>query len=154
MTLHILSEKEKKEILDELEEQFGILEILGIVVKRGEERLFLFQGSFTENQIKELDSTVPIERVGIYFAKISEGHIRLSIDGIQILKNQITKNVVEINLEDVEKWMQGSELQITTGKKGYIIIKYKNDFLGTGKASENKITNFIPKNRRLKYKDQ
>jgi len=50
--------------------------------------------------------------------------------------------------------MQGSELQITTGKKGYIIIKYKNDFLGTGKASENKITNFIPKNRRLKYKDQ
>jgi len=32
-------------------------------------------------------------------------------------------------------------------------MKYKNDFLGTGKASENKIGNFIPKNRRLKHKE-
>ena len=31
-------------------------------------------------------------------------------------------------------------------------MKYKDNFLGTGKASENKISNFIPKNRRLKEK--
>ena len=28
-------------------------------------------------------------------------------------------------------------------------MKYKDDFLGSGKASEKKISNFIPKNRRL-----
>ena len=48
--------------------------------------------------------------------------------------------------------MKGNELEIQTGKKGFLIIKYKNDFLGCGKASEPKITNFIPKNRRLKEK--
>jgi len=31
-------------------------------------------------------------------------------------------------------------------------MKYENDMLGTGKASEEKITNFIPKSRRLKDK--
>ncbi len=36
--------------------------------------------------------------------------------------------------------------------KGFVVIKnsLKGDFLGTGKASAQKITNFIPKGRRLK----
>jgi len=29
------------------------------------------------------------------------------------------------------------------------LIKYKNDFLGTGKIKENKVLNFVPKGRRL-----
>ncbi len=150
--LQILNKQEKQEILTELEEQFGIKEIPGIIVKRGEERLFLFQGSFDEEKIKLLESAVPIERVGIYFAKIQEGRIRLSIDGVQLFKNQITKNIFEIDKEQAEKWMHGSELDIPTGKRDFIIIKHKNDFLGTGKASAEKVTNFIPKNRRLKFR--
>ncbi len=153
MTLQILTQKEKQEILDLLKEGFGILKLPGIISKRGEERLFLFQGDFDENKIKLLESTIPIERVGIYLGKMQEGQIRLSIDGAQLLKNQITKNIFEVDSKDMEKWMHGSELQIATGKRGFIIIKYKDDFLGTGKASESKITNFIPKSRRLKYKD-
>jgi len=46
--------------------------------------------------------------------------------------------------------MKGNELEIKTGKKGFLIMKYKNNFLGCGKASELKIGNFIPKSRRLK----
>jgi len=36
--------------------------------------------------------------------------------------------------------------------KGFVVIKNQKteDLLGCGKASENKITNFIPKSRRLK----
>ena len=47
----------------------------------------------------------------------------------------------------------GQELSITTDKKGFFIMRYKNDFLGTGKISQNKISNFIPKGRRLKYRE-
>jgi NOL1/NOP2/fmu family ribosome biogenesis protein len=36
--------------------------------------------------------------------------------------------------------------------KGIVAIRYKEDFLGCGKASESKISNFIPKSRRLKLK--
>ena len=46
--------------------------------------------------------------------------------------------------------MKGHELPIKTGKRGFLIMKHGEDFLGAGKASENKIGNFIPKNRRLK----
>ena len=35
-------------------------------------------------------------------------------------------------------------------KHGFLAMKQKDDFLGTGKASAEKIGNFIPKNRRLK----
>ena len=33
-------------------------------------------------------------------------------------------------------------------------MKFKNDILGTGKISENKISNFVPKSRRLKFKEK
>ena len=46
--------------------------------------------------------------------------------------------------------MKGQQLDIKTGKRGMIIMKYKENFLGTGKASEEKIGNFIPKSRRVK----
>ena len=152
--LKILSEKEREEIGSKLNEQFGVKKIPGIIVQKGEEKLFLFQGSFDKNQINELEQTIPVERVGIYFAKIvaGENKIRLSIEGSQILKNQITKNIFELNESQLDDWMKGRELNIQTGKRDFLVMKYKDNFLGTGKASEEKISNFIPKNRRLKDK--
>lgn len=153
--LHILNKNEKAEIENLLKNRFGIKEIPGILVKRGAEKIFIFQGSFTEKGIEKLEQWTQIERVGIYFAKSfidkhREEHIRLSIEGSQILKDQITKNIFELDDKFVKEWMQGQDLQIKTGKKGFLAMNYKNDFLGTGKASEEKISNFIPKSRRLK----
>ena len=95
-----------------------------------------------------------MERVGAYFAKVINNgmgeKIRLSIEGSQFLKSQITKNILEISDKDAEEWMKGHELYIQTGKREFLIMKNNEDFLGTGKASEGKIGNFIPKNRRLR----
>src|SRR3989344_4453567 len=134
--LKILSEKQKKEIEQKLNGQFGISKIPGKIVMRGGERLFLYSGSLDEKQIK--------------------------------------KNIIEIDEKLTEQWMKGSEilfedieksLTIKSSSKGraigggiekprgFVVIKYKNEFLGTGKASEEKISNFIPKNRRLKGKN-
>ena len=44
----------------------------------------------------------------------------------------------------------GRDKSVKQKLHGFLIMKYKDDLLGTGKASENKITNFIPKSRRLK----
>jgi len=153
--LKIFNKKQKQEIEEKLKDQFGIKEIPGEIIMKGKEKLFLFSGSFTYKEIKKLEKLVIIERIGIYFAKIDEptGKVRLSIEGVQILKDQIKKNIFEIPEELVELWMKGQELNIKTGKKGFLIMKYKNNFLGSGKASEEKIGNFIPKVRRLKEKD-
>ena len=45
---------------------------------------------------------------------------------------------------------EGQELNIKSGKKDFLVMKYEDNFLGCGKASEEKISNFIPKMRRLK----
>ena len=151
----ILNKKEKAEIEKTLNQQFGIKKIEGSILQRGAERLFLYQGNLNVKEIQELEKTLPIERIGVYFAKLIPGQdqIRLSIEGTQIFKNQITKNIFELNKEQAKEWMHGRELLIKTGKKDFLIMKYKDDFIGCGKASEEKITNFIPKNRRLKEKN-
>ena len=143
----------KNKILKSLNEQFGIKKIPGILFQKGKERIFLYQGSLNEREVQEIEKTLPVERVGIYFAKEINGEMRLSIDGIHLLQDQITKNMFELNEEQMLEWMHGSELQIKSGNKGFLIMKYKEDFLGTGKASEEKISNFIPKNRRLRFKE-
>lgn len=161
--LEVLSKEEHKEILFYLKEQFGVEELSGVLVRRGKERIFLFQGNLSIRQIRELEKNVFIERGGAYIGKLVEYNdlsgkkeMRLSIEGSQIFKKQINKNIVELNSKEVDIWMSGRELPIKTDedKKGFVIIKSKDKgyFLGCGKASEEKISNYIPKNRRLKDK--
>ena len=148
--LKILNLNQKREIVNKLKKQFGVKDVNGIFVQRAVERLFLFQGDFLPKQIYNLERTVPIERVGIYFGKIQNEKVRLSIEGVHILKNQITKNIFELDEKQAELWMKGNELEIQTGKNDFLIMKYKDNFLGCGKASELKIGNYVPKSRRLK----
>ncbi|MFH1365143.1 MAG: hypothetical protein ABIH28_00995 [archaeon] len=150
--IKILNSKEKKEIEKSLEENFGIKNIPGELIKKGEEKIFLFQGSLNQNQIREIEEFSYIERIGVYFAKEQAGEIRLSIEGTHLLKEQINKNIFEMNEEQEQDWIKGRELNISTGKRQFLIMKYKEDFLGCGKASAEKITNFIPKTRRLHEK--
>lgn len=187
MILKIFTKKEKEEFEKQLEKQFGISKVSGIISMRGKERIFLFTGNMKINEIKNIENLTFIERAGIYFAKIDEKtkEIRLSIEGSQILGKQATKNVFSLPDGLVEKWVQGSEIlledvenEISSNKnlnskkagaargdvwgkmfrkkekiqKGFYIIKNREDFLGTGKISDEKIGNFIPKNRRLKVK--
>ncbi len=154
MSLEIIKGKERKKILNLLNQQFEISEIPGTLLKRGKQRLFLFQGDVNEQELKKIEKCAWIERAGVYFGKEEKEGIRLSIEGSQILGRQIKKNIFELDKEMAEKWMSGQELPIKTGKKGFLVIKCGQDFLGTGKASENKIGNFIPKSRRLKNKEK
>jgi NOL1/NOP2/fmu family ribosome biogenesis protein len=153
--LKFFNKQEQEKLLKQLNEQFGITKIPWKIAHLGKERIVLFSGDLSENELFLIDNIARIEGVGIYFAKIDErtGDIRLSIEGTQLLKEQITKNIFKLTKEQAEQWMLGQELNIATGKRGFLIMKFGNDFLGTGKASENKIGNFVPKSRRLKYKE-
>ena len=151
--IKILDTEEHAEIENKLHKQFGTDIIPGILVMRGSERLFLFTGNFDEKEINKLEKCAFIERMGIYFAKIVDDSLRLSIEGSQILKEQIKKNIFELDEKQAEEWMKGHELPIKTGSHGFIIMKHEGDFLGTGKASNEKIGNFIPKNRRLRERN-
>lgn len=145
-----LKSSERKKIEKSLNERFGIEKIPGEIIIAGKERLFLFTGDANESDVRELEKLAPVDRIGVYFAKIVRDDVKLSIEGSQILQNQIKKNIFELDDEQAIKWMKGEELNIKTGKRGFLIMKHKDDFLGSGKASEEKIGNFVPKIRRLR----
>jgi len=157
--INTLNELETKKILTKLNEQFGISSFPknSLLAMRGKERIYLFTGNLDEKQIPQIENIANIEGIGVYFAKLDDkNNIRLTIEGTQLFKDQITKNIVELNsTSQAEEWMMGRELNIETKLEGFVIIKFKDDFLGCGKSSPhlNKITNFIPKARRLKEKN-
>ncbi|MBU1501717.1 MAG: hypothetical protein KJ905_03000 [Nanoarchaeota archaeon] len=148
--MKILNVNEKKKIEEDLVERFGIKEIPGELIMRGKERLFFFSGDLSVNKLKKIESKIIVERVGIYFGKVSEWGVRLSIEGVNFLKEQITKNIFDLTESQVEDWIRGRDLDVETGQRGFLVMKYKEDFLGCGKASEKKIGNFIPKSRRVR----
>ncbi len=148
-----LKSGERKKIEKSLKERFGIEKIYGEIIIAGKERLFLFIGDASESDVRELEKLAPVDRIGVYFAKIVRDEVKLSIEGSQILQNQIKKNIFELDDEQAKKWMMGEELNIKTGKRGFLVMRHKDDFLGSGKASEEKIGNFVPKIRRLKSRN-
>lgn len=150
--LKIIEGKELENFQKKLKEQFGIEKIPGKIIMRGKEKVFLFTANINQEQLKKLEDDLFLERAGTYIAKKVDDDYRLSIEGSQIFKKQISKNIIELNGEEMVEWMHGSEILKQTGLHGFVIIKYKEEMLGTGKASETKITNFIPKSRRLKRK--
>jgi len=89
-----------------------------------------------------------INSLGLYFGKIEKDGLRLSIEGSQLIGNKSKKNVIKLDDNQVKEWMAGEVLEIKD-YKGFVIIKHKNDFLGCGKAKEDRILNFVPKTRRL-----
>lgn len=154
--LKFFNKQEKEKLLKKLNEQFEIKELPWEIAHLGKERIVIFSGEISEKEIFNLDEFIRIEGLGLYFAKIDEktGDIRLSIEGSQLLKEQITKNIFELTKEQAEQWMMGQDLNVSLKERGFFIMKYKDDFLGTGKISAEKIGNFIPKSRRLKYKER
>ena len=154
--IKFFSEHEKERIIRILNQQFGIKDLPFSLARLGKERIIVFSGDISNREILNIDEVAHIEGIGLYFAKEEMDGIRLSIEGSQLLKNQITKNIFNLDGKQAEQWMLGQEINIDTSdadKKGFFVMKFKEDMLGTGKISNNRITNFVPKPRRLKSRE-
>ena len=150
MELKILNSKERQKIAEKLKERFGIESIPYMIVQSGKERLRISSTNLSTDEIRKLSQTANIESIGLYFATLVNDEIRLSIDATHLLKSQINKNIIEISEKEKDEWLKGRDLQKENAERGFVVIKYKDDLLGTGKLSEEKISNFIPKERRIK----
>lgn len=148
MTPHFIKSSEKKQILAELNEQFGIQKLPYLLIESGKERIRAFSGSLSKEEILKISHLTNIESIGLYLLK-KEDSLRLSIDAIHLLQNQITKNIVEITESQLNDWLHGKDLPIKA-PKGNIIIKYKEYLIGFSRSTGEKIYNYTPKDRRLK----
>lgn len=147
--MKIINSSEKKNIIEKLDSQFGIKNLPYLLLKFGKDKIRVYSGNLSKTDLNILDKNIRIESIGLYFARIQEDGIRLTIDGTQLVKKQITKNILEINNKESIEWLKGQDLDIKE-ERSFKIIKNDNEFLGCGKSTGEKITNFIPKERRIK----
>ena len=144
--LKILNNKEIKEILKLIEEQWGAkLKPDYAFLKNPKNRVFI-----VNKDISKIDfSKLRTNSIGMYFCEIDKLGIRLSIEGSQIIGPKATKNIVEINEEQTKKWFSGEDLEINGNYSDFVIIKHNNDFLGSGKYKNGRVLNYVNKSRRV-----
>jgi len=145
-----LSSKELKQIRQLLDQQWGITEkpdYQFFMTEKG--RIYI-----VSRDIAKLDlSLYRINSVGMYFGELKKELLRLSIEGSQLIGPKAKKNVLELNKDEMKAWLRGEDLDKEVEYRGFVIIKHGTDYIGSGKAVEGKILNFVPKARRLKTAD-
>ena len=145
--LKILNNKEIKEILKLIEQQWGAKLSLDYgFLKNNKNRIFIISKDISKIDVSKLR----LNSVGMYFCEIDEQGIRLSIEGSQIIGPKTTKNVVELNEDETKKWFKGEDLIKECNCDGFVILKHNKDFLGNGKYKDGKILNYVGKTRRVK----
>ncbi len=152
MIPHFIKSSEKKRIAKQLNAQFGIEKIPYLLIESGKEKIRAFSGNLSKEEIMQLTKTTLIETIGAYFINRSN-ELRLTIDAIHLLKDQITKNIVEINDIQINEWLKGNNIIVNNNiQTGPVILKYKDELVCYGKSDGLKILNYLPKERRVKTK--
>lgn len=148
MNAQFVKSAEKKRMIEELNEKFGITEIPWLLIEAGKEKTRGFSGHLSKEEIIELGRTINIETIGLYVIK-KEHDLRLSLDAPILLRSQISKGIIEINDLQFNDWIRGRDLQFKI-PQGTYIVKYKNDFIGCGRSNGEILFNYVPKDRRVR----
>lgn len=144
--LKILNNREIKEIYKMIDKQWNAKVKLDYgFLKNSKNRIFIISKDISKIDLSKLR----LNSVGMYFCETYSKGIRLSIEGSQIVGPLSKKNVVEIDEEETKKWLMGEDLEVKGDYSGFLIVKSKDDFLGTGKYSNGKILNYVAKTRRI-----
>jgi len=141
----ILNSKETKKLLERIKMQYGIKELkFDYSFMLNKDKLYAVSKDFDFNATGR-----GINNAGVYFARIIDGKIRLSIEGSQIIGEHAEKNIIEINSEQITKWVAGIDVEVKEEYDGFVLVKYKDDFFGSGKIADGRLLNFVPKERRI-----
>jgi NOL1/NOP2/fmu family ribosome biogenesis protein len=157
--LKFIYKNEKKELLKKLE-YYGITELPFLLSISGKEKIRGYSGTLSTDEIITLNQEIGIELLGVYLFHVHDEGVRLSFDAVQLLKNQITKNIIDVSEKQAAEFIKGNdillfkdeekELKESNETKGFKVIKCNGDFLGTGKYIEGRIANYMPKERRTR----
>ncbi|MBI2658139.1 hypothetical protein HYX08_05595 [Candidatus Woesearchaeota archaeon] len=145
--LKILNSREIKELHSVIEKQWDAKIKLDYgFLQNSKGRIFMVNRGISEIDMSKLR----INSVGMYFCEHDKIGIRLSIEGSQIVGTCAKKNIIEIDDGQARKWFKGEDLELECKDcTGFVILKNKSDFLGTGKYKEGKILNYVGKTRRI-----
>ena len=142
----ILNKKEINEILELIELQWGAkLDMDYGFLMNNKKKVFIVNREISKINFSKLR----LNSIGLYFCELDKKGIRLSIEGSQLIGTNACKNIAELDYEDTKKWFMGGDLEKECKDcSGFVLLRYKNDFLGSGKYVNGKILNYLGKPRR------
>ena len=144
-----IKSSEKKQITAELESLYGIQKIPHLLIQTGKEKIRGFTGSMSKEEINEISKLTNLEIIGVYLFKEEGSGLRLSIEATQFFNDQIDKNIVQLTDEQLEDYFKGQEPKIEA-EKGLKVLKNKETPITSAISNGDKISNFIPKERRIR----
>lgn len=148
MKLKFLKSKEKKDLIKELNEIYGIENLNYLLIETGKKKIRGFSGSLTKEEIQELARITNVETIGMYIVSTRDAEARISYDAMTLLKD-IKKKFLELTDAQLKEWFQGRDLEIKS-QKGAVVLKYENDIVGIGRSNGDKIFNYVPRERTTK----
>ncbi len=148
MNVRFLNPGERKKLLIELRERFGIENLPYLFLETGKQKIRAFSGSLSKEELVTLGAVTRIEIIGVYFARRDLG-LRLSFDATQLLQKEIKERIIELTDADLELWMRGQQLE-TELEEGVYVVRHAPDFLGCAYSSGKKLFNYVPKERQIR----
>ncbi len=147
--LKILNTRDIKVLKEQLVKQFNYaLEENYAYLQNEKDRVFVVNRDLAQIDLDKLR----IDRLGLYFAEIKPGQIRLSKEGAQLLvhearKNKTTlKNSVMLTKVETRAYFAGVDLKKDLGEENrQVILMYEEDVMGCASYKEGKVLNFLPK---------
>ncbi|MEM5836132.1 MAG: hypothetical protein QW040_04100 [Candidatus Aenigmatarchaeota archaeon] len=151
MQVKEMSEEEIEHLENLLEKNYGVeIDFEGKLFKTSVEKIWI-----ASKEVFELDSSkLRVNALGLYLGKLKRNEkIQLSVEGAQLVGEKAKKNIAIINEENLEKYLQGFDFSahklINCEKNNFVLLKFREDFVGTGILRENYIENILPKARRI-----
>ena len=152
--LKILNSREKKEIYNQLKEQYGFSEKLeGVLMLSSKNKVFYLSEGLDILE-SNTDKLLRIDRTGLYIAVLEKGGIRFSVEGSQLIGPKCTKKVLVIDDAQLEAWVKGNDFPLNNEddvkEDGFHILKFKDDYVGCALIKEGTVRNYLTKTRWLK----
>ena len=105
-----------------------------------------------------------LSSIGITIGTYEEKGFRLNVEGSQLIGKHAKKNIVELDEDQIKRWLLGNDLDIDDelrvqidkkikddklDVKEFLLIENNGDFYGTGRIKDDKILSFLSKSRKL-----
>ncbi len=144
--LEIQNTRFVKEIHKLLSSQFGFVGKLDYVFLKNEKgKVFIISkdvGSIDLNKLR-------INTVGFYLGELKGKEFRLSLEGSQMIGEKSNKNIISLEEQQLKWYFEGLDLEMDLGSENrFVLLKFREDFVGCAKYKEGKILNFMPKEHR------
>ena len=139
--------RQVRNVLRLLQRQWGFEKEINSGFLQKENDVFLVTRDADKIELNGLN----VNSLGLYFGELRHDQLRLSIEGSQLVGHHSTKNVLDLNPEQLRQWLAGEDLETKEQEScnSFVIVRNSEDFFGCGKMKEGTLLNFLPKSRRL-----